>query len=72
MKFESADLIYQQRGIQKCNKMGGITDSKKDMFFGKKVFDELVRCILKTHANKNGTEKNISYVKKYLYLYLLF
>ncbi len=29
MKFEGADLIYQPRGIQKCNKMGGITDSTK-------------------------------------------
>ncbi len=28
-KFESADIIYQPRGIQKCNKMGGITDSTK-------------------------------------------
>ena len=26
MKFESADPIYQPRGIQKCNKMGGIID----------------------------------------------
>ncbi len=28
-KFESADLIYQPKKIQKCYKMGGITDSTK-------------------------------------------
>ncbi len=36
MKFESADLIYRPRGIQKCNKMGGITDSTKRCGFWKK------------------------------------
>ncbi len=36
MKVESADLIYQPRGIQKCNKMGGITDSTKRYCFWKK------------------------------------
>jgi hypothetical protein len=36
MNFESADLIYQPRGIQKCNKMGGITDSTKRYGFWKK------------------------------------
>jgi hypothetical protein len=36
MKFESADLIYQPRGIGKCNKMGGITDSIKRYVFWKK------------------------------------
>jgi hypothetical protein len=36
MKFESADLIYQPRGVQKCNKMGGITDSTKRYCFRKK------------------------------------
>jgi hypothetical protein len=36
MKFESADLIYQPSGIQKCNKMGGITDSTKRYGFWKK------------------------------------
>ncbi len=36
MKFESADLIYQPRGIQKCNKMGGISDSTKRYGFWKK------------------------------------
>jgi hypothetical protein len=35
MKFESADLIYRPRGIQKCNKMGGITDSTKRYGFWK-------------------------------------
>jgi hypothetical protein len=29
MKFESANLIYQPRGIGKWNKMGVITDSTK-------------------------------------------
>ncbi len=43
MKFESADLIYQPRGIQKCNKMGGITDSTKRYGFWKKSSDEPVR-----------------------------
>jgi hypothetical protein len=39
MKFESADLIYQPRGIGKCNKMGGITTliPLKDMYFGKSL-----------------------------------
>jgi hypothetical protein len=37
MKFESADLIYQPRGIQKCNKMGGITDSTKRYGFWKSL-----------------------------------
>jgi hypothetical protein len=37
MKFESADLIYQPRGIQKCNKMGGITDSTKRYGFRKSL-----------------------------------
>ncbi len=46
MKFESADLIYQPRGIQKCNNMGGIIDSTKRYGFGKRVFDEPVRFIL--------------------------
>jgi hypothetical protein len=36
MKFESADLIYQPRGIRKCSKMGGITDSTKRYGFWKK------------------------------------
>jgi hypothetical protein len=36
MKFESAELIYQPRGIQKCNKMGIITDSTKRYDFWKK------------------------------------
>jgi hypothetical protein len=45
MKFESADLIYQPRGIQKCNKMGGITDSTKRYDCWKKFSDEPVRCI---------------------------
>jgi hypothetical protein len=36
MKFESADQIYQPRGIQKCNKMGGFTDSTKRYGFWKK------------------------------------
>ncbi len=36
IKFESADLIYQPRGIQKCNKMGGITDFTKRYGFWKK------------------------------------
>ncbi len=35
-KFESSDLIYQPRGIQKCNKMGGIADSTKRYCFWKK------------------------------------
>jgi hypothetical protein len=35
MKFESADLTYRPRGIQKCNKMGGITDSTKRYGFWK-------------------------------------
>jgi hypothetical protein len=37
MKFEGADLIYQPRGIPKCNKMGGITTvSTKRYGFWKK------------------------------------
>jgi hypothetical protein len=36
MKFESADLMYQPREIQKCNKMGGMTDSTKRYGFRKK------------------------------------
>jgi hypothetical protein len=36
MKFEIENLIYQPRGIQKCNKMGGITDSTKRYGFWKK------------------------------------
>jgi hypothetical protein len=36
MKFECADLIYRLRGIRKCNKMGGITDSTKRYGYWKK------------------------------------
>ncbi len=36
MKFESVDLVYWPRGIQKCNKRGGITDSTKRYGFWKK------------------------------------
>ncbi len=36
MKFESADLIYWPRGIQKCNKIGGIIDSVERFGFWKK------------------------------------
>jgi hypothetical protein len=36
MKFKGADLIYQPRGVGKCNKMGGITDSTKRYGFWKK------------------------------------
>ena len=35
-KFETAVLIYQPKGIRKCNKMGGITDSTRRYGFWKK------------------------------------
>ncbi len=37
MKFESEDLIYLPKAIQKCNKIGGITDSTKRYGFWKKI-----------------------------------
>ncbi len=52
-KLESADLIYWPRGIQKCNKMSGITDSTKRLWFLEKVFDKPIRCILATGVVEN-------------------